>query len=77
MPNASLYELLKYYGSVGAIRKDLTDFRESVAQGTIGSMRCTLRISSQIPSWTDDYIKSIVSEGHRIFSTLWNSTVPC
>jgi hypothetical protein len=60
MPGASLYELLKYYESVRAIlTSDLTEFRGSVAQGTIRSIQCTPRSCSRIPSWIDDYIKSI------------------
>ena len=57
---ASLYELQKYYEGVRAILvSDLTEFRESAAHSTIRDIQCTLRSSSQVPSWIDDYIESI------------------
>ena len=60
MPGTSLYELWKYYEGVRAILvSDLTEFRESAAHGTIRGIQCTLRSSSQVPSWIDNYIESI------------------
>jgi hypothetical protein len=62
IPGASLYELLKYYESVRAIlASDLREFRRSAAaaHGTIRGIQCTTHSSSQVPSWIDDYIKSI------------------
>jgi hypothetical protein len=60
MPGASLYELWKYRERVLAILEpDLTEFRTSSARGTITGLSCTKLSSSQIPSWLDDYIKSI------------------
>ena len=62
IPGAYLYELLKYYESVRAIlASDLTEFRESAVRSTIriSGIRCTQSSSSQVPTWIDDYIKSI------------------
>ena len=60
IPGASLYELLKYYESVRAIlASDLTEFRESAVRGALGDIRCTAHSVSFVPSWIDDYIKSI------------------
>ena len=60
MPGAYLYELSNYNESVRAIlASDLTQFRESTAYGMVRGIRCSQRGSSQVPSWIDDYIKSI------------------
>ena len=60
MSGASLYELLKYHEKVRAIlASDLTEFAMSGARGTIPRGNCTKLTSSQIPSWLDQYIRSI------------------
>ena len=60
MSGAALYELLKYHEKVRAIlASDLTEFTTSGARGTITRVNCTKLTSSQIPSWLDQYIRSI------------------
>ena len=60
MPGTSLYKLWKYHENVRAIlASDLVEFRRSGARGTMKSLVCTVRSSSQIPNWVDRYIVSI------------------
>ena len=60
MSGASLYELLNYYKEVRDIlASDLTEFRGSAAHGTMRDIQCTAHTTSQVPSWVDEYIKSI------------------
>ena len=69
VPGASLYELWQYHKRVRAIlASDLKEFRASCARGTLTGLRCrwfspSTDISS-IPSWLDDYIKSIAGAPH-------------
>ena len=69
MPGAFLYELWKYYENVRAILAlDLTEFRDSGAQGTATGLRCVELSASQIPCWLDQYIDSIGRSPH-LFDT--------
>ena len=69
VPGASLYELLKYHKKVReTLASDLKKFSESRARGTLTSLWCggssfSTDISG-IPTWLDDYIKSIAGAPH-------------
>jgi len=68
MPGPSLYELWKFYQNTRAIlASDLVEFRTSssgVSDALEGFSCSAAAVSSQIPHWLDDYIKSIGDAPH-------------
>lgn len=78
MPGASLYELWKYHERVRAtLASNLTEFRESGARGTMTSVRCLERSSSQIPHWLDQYIESIGDAPNLFDPVEFNVAITC
>ena len=79
---SSLYELWKYHERVRTIlASDLKEFRASRARGTLTGLRCgkfsSSPLISDIPSWLDDYIKSIGEAPHLFDLVELNTALTC
>jgi hypothetical protein len=78
MTGASLYELIEYDDRVRDILgPDLTEFMESCARGTITGLRCDDYSSHGIPTWLDDYIKSIGEHPDFFDLVEFNAAMAC